>query len=245
MNPEQTGAAFQTTRWSLIGRLRDGPAGERRQLLDTLIELYWPPVFAYVRRGMNRDEAAETTQGFFSDVVLSRELFQSAEKPKGHLRTLLLTALKRFIVDQGRRAGACGRGGRAAHVSIECLDREEKFLATSLPERPEDAFGRRWASRLVELAASRCREHFRGSDKDRNWEAFEARILLPMTSMVAPVPYAQLAERLGFSTRKDAAAAVKYVRKRFQMVLRGVVADTVVDGVNPDDEYRDIIAILS
>ncbi len=218
--------------------------------MEALIRNYWPAVYAYLRRQAIRpEEAGETTQAFFVNVVLTRELFESAEQGRGRLRTLMCTALQRYLVDQRRRESVRQRGAGWALVESMTGDeegrrREEELLRGGAPGPAEAAFERRWALAQVEEALRRCREHFEGMGKERHWRAFEARVLRPVASMTAPPPLAELAGELRFGTAAEVAAAVQVVKKRLLMLLHGVVAETVEAGEDVETEVRGIARAL-
>lgn len=66
---------FATTRWSLVAAARDPAAPEARQALAELCELYWYPVYAYVRRrGHDHHRAQDLTQGFFARLLEKHDL---------------------------------------------------------------------------------------------------------------------------------------------------------------------------
>ena len=65
-----TGAAFfPVTRWSFISEAQG--KGERAALaMNELCTLYWPPVYAFVRRkGKSPADAEDITQGFFAELL--------------------------------------------------------------------------------------------------------------------------------------------------------------------------------
>ena len=41
---------FETTSWSLVLSARDGGSGVARDALDALCRVYWPPLYAHIRR---------------------------------------------------------------------------------------------------------------------------------------------------------------------------------------------------
>lgn len=220
--------------------LRVGSDDTRSEALGRLVELYWPPIYAYLRRsGLPSEDAAETTQAFFTDVVLQRKLFQRADAERGRLRTLLLTALRNYLRDGHRRHEA--RGGHG--MSLTDLQREEVVAPEIAQLNPEQAFDRRWAMATLEEALARSREHF--ASKPAHWKAFEARVLRPSIAAVEPPPLARVADELGFRTPADAASAVQVVRKRTAALLLEVVGETVADPEARDDEYRLVLALLT
>lgn len=230
---------FLTTRWTLLDELRAESPGRRRAALERLSTLYWPAVYAYLRHaGLGRDAAEEATQAFFVDVVVGRRLLETATPERGRLRTLILTALKRYKVDQHRRRKARGDGQILA-LDDGAVQRLEATISGACAE-PSEAFDRRWAAAQVDEALRRCRQRFERT-KATHWQAFEDRVVGPTVRMTTPTPLAELAERLGFRTGADAAAAVQVVKKRFEMTLREVIAETSEDSA---EEYRYLVGML-
>jgi DNA-directed RNA polymerase specialized sigma24 family protein len=239
---EQTYERFRTTTWTQIRALGEGDERQRQEALEALISRYWPPVYAHLRaRGQSRDAAAELTQAFFAEVVLDRGLFEKAEEQRGKLRSLILTALKRFQVDKHRRRTA--RGGDVT-IPLDALQLEDAKL-----DRPgdgvEQAFERRWAMGLFEEALRRCEAHFRDSGRAKHWELFENRILRPAITRNEPAPLAELAEPYGFASAALAAAAVQVVKRRVSALLREVVAETVDEEADVEGELAEVRRFLA
>ncbi|MFM9995578.1 MAG: RNA polymerase sigma factor [Phycisphaerales bacterium] len=239
---EESNAAFRTTRPTLLDGLHTGDDAARRGALDQLIRIYWPPVYAYLRRsGRGRDESAELTQAFFADVALRRDLFGRAAAERGKMRTLIIGALKHYLIDVLRRQRA--RGGPA--LPIADLEREERVVPDAATVPPDEAFDRRWALVVLEEAMARCREHFHATGKVGHWSVFEARVLAPSISNITPPPLAQLSASHGFRTPADAAAAVQVVKKRAAALLREVAGESACGPQDQDDEHRLVVAMLS
>ena len=97
--------AFDTTRWRLILAGHDDPA-RGRESLAYLCQAYRRPVLAFVRRrGYAPQDAEDLTQGFFESIV-ERRLDAIADPERGRFRTLLLTALNRYLVTADASANA-------------------------------------------------------------------------------------------------------------------------------------------
>jgi hypothetical protein len=238
-NLDRTGAVFTTTRWSLVGELCSEDHDARRAAASALARRYWPAVYAYLRRrGLGREPAAETTQGFFADVVLGRALLEGADPSRGKLRSLVLTALQNYVADVRRHEGARRRAETVAVLPQQRLADEERLLehSVSAQDAPDAAFYRRWWSVVVEEAQRRCRVHFCSTGKRAHWDAYEAHVLLPATTGLRPAPYSELGPRLGFRTPADAAAAVDYLKKRLRELIREVIAETLGEAESVEDE---------
>ena len=84
-----THAVFAKTSWTLIDAIRGGDDARRADAIEKLTTIYWPPVYAFIRRaGHSRDEAADLAQHFFTEKVLKRDLFVAADASRGKLRSL-------------------------------------------------------------------------------------------------------------------------------------------------------------
>ena len=109
---------FQTTHWSVVlAAGRDGDALSR-DAMAALYRVYWPPLYAFIRRrGYSRDDALDLIQEFFV-YMLDKRLVQNADPEKGRFRSYLLGALKHFLSANRRRANALKRGGGRAPLIV-------------------------------------------------------------------------------------------------------------------------------
>ncbi|MBL1218359.1 MAG: sigma-70 family RNA polymerase sigma factor [Planctomycetes bacterium] len=241
---ERTVATFQTTAWGQVAMLDGGTDDQRKTALQALIHRYWPPVYANLRvRGCNRDKASELTQAFFAEVILGRGLFERAARERGKLRTLILTALRRFEIDQYRRSVS-----RGEHMSVplESLTSEDDWMATHADgHSPDDLFDRRWALSILQEAINRCKQHYQKGDRSNHWNLFEARILQPAISDNPPRPLSDLIGEYEFRSEAAAAAAVQTVKRRMITLLHEVVAETVADDTLIDPEVGEVIRLLA
>ena len=74
--------------------------------LNELCQIYWHPVYSYIRSwGKSVTDAEDLTQGFFS-MILQKKSLSDVASEKGKLRTFLLVALKRFLANEHQRENA-------------------------------------------------------------------------------------------------------------------------------------------
>ena len=99
---KQPGRGFQTTQWSLIDRVRNEDSEGTRPALDELLRRYLPALRVHLRiRGAGGEHAVEDLlQGFVKSRILEANLVATASASRGKFRTLLLTSLDRYVVDQ-------------------------------------------------------------------------------------------------------------------------------------------------
>jgi len=229
-------AQFQTTDWSLVTLLRSPSDEDRRRALELIAERSRPPVVAYLlRTGLRQQDADDIAQGFFADVVMGRRLLDQADRRIGRLRSLILTALKRYRID------ALRRGARSpVNTSLE----RNPDAAPVSDERPDAVFDAEWAASLVAEAVRRCREHFCSHGREAHWRLFEMRELLPATNGLAKPALAEAAEACGFARPADAAAAVQTVKRRALAIFSEVIAETVADARDAEDERAALLGAL-
>lgn len=162
---------FQDTRWSLIEAAR-GESVRARAALESLCRAYRGPVLAYVRHSVpSASDAEDLTQAFFVH-FLERGWYAEADPQRGRFRALLLTALRRFLIDQHHREHAQKRHApQAGESSLE-------YLADP-GETPEEAFTRAWLGTVVENAMARLRDEWAAAGKREQFERLAPMLLEP------------------------------------------------------------------
>lgn len=225
--PPTTGAPrcrpeFPTTRWTLVTQVREAPAA-RQAALEELCELYWYPVYAFLRRrGHPRPDAEDLTQGFFVK-LLGDQTFEAAQAQRGRLRTFLLSSLERHLADHHRRQGAIKRGAGWRIIAFEELRAEERYTLEPADHwDPEKLFARTWTQLLLRQVREKLRDSFEETGRAGVFEALLPFLLLEE----APPSYREVADRLDASE-----AAVRLMvfraRNKFRELLRNEVAQTV------------------
>ncbi len=233
------------TRWSLVSRARgpeDSPA--RREALEELCHLYWFPLYAFARqKGNTPEDAEDATQGFFLE-ILEAELFSEADPVRGKLRTFLLFAFQRFLIDAHRFSKAAKRGGGFDRVLLDVEAAEERYQAEKLSgASPEVMFDREWALTILEKALNTLCDQYKTAGKEALLE--ELRPFLDLEAE-SPGRYDQLCFRTSM-TKSAARQAVHRLRDRFRELLRGMVADTLRDASEAaiDEELASLQKILT
>ena len=93
----------------LTARESDSP--DARQALSKLCEIYWLPLYAFIRRqGADYHEAQDLTQAFFEH-LLRRDWLDGVDPRKGRFRSFLLSALCNFLNNERQKEKTSKRGG--------------------------------------------------------------------------------------------------------------------------------------
>jgi RNA polymerase sigma-70 factor (ECF subfamily) len=224
------GAGFHSTRWSLVARVRDADRVTAQRALGELCEIYWHPLYAFLRgRGSREDEALDVVQAFCAQ-LLERGLGGAA--PAGPFRAYLLGALRHFADNHARHERAQKRGGGAATWSWDLA--EERYAAQPADHAsPERLFERRWALALLDRAATRVRDEYASKNRQTLFAALEPALL----GDPSQAPHAAIARTLG-STEGAVKVALHRLRARMRELIRDEVAQTLVDPAAIDDELR-------
>lgn len=234
------GASFLTTRWSMVVSAGNTHSPRSRESLAELCELYWRPVYTYVRRrGETAEDALDLTQEFFA-TLLEKNYVAAADPSRGRFRSFLLASVQHFLLNAWDRKRARKRGGGVWHESLDIAP-EEGFLRYEPPvhETPETLFERRWAVGLVQRVIERLRAEQARADKLGTFD-----LLLPlMCAERQEESYAEVAATLK-STPGAVRVAVHRLRRRLRSLLIAEIAETVSAPSDIDEELSYLMAVL-
>lgn len=230
---------FPVTRWSFISKAQgEGEAAARA--LNELCTLYWPPVYAFVRRkGKSPADAEDITQGFFAE-LLSRGSLDSVAEEKGRLRTFLLKAVTRHMINEQEKSGAIKRGGGMPPLSLDFDRAESGYIAEPGHSiTPELEFERQWALQLLDGALEEVRKDAERNHREALFEDLKGMISLDSTMAC----YEEIAARHGL-TEGAVKAAAHRLRQKFREVLRHAIAETVHSSDDIDDEIQHLFTVF-
>jgi RNA polymerase sigma-70 factor (ECF subfamily) len=213
-------ARFQPTLWSEVLKARDPSTPAAREALDRLIDLYWRPVYFFIRRkAYGVEDAKDLTQGFFTRLLESGTIGR-ADPARGRFRSYLLGALENFLRDELDR--------RHARKRERVLD----FGVAETQFRPEHSFERDWALLVLERAYVKLRaEHPRDAD-----------LLGGLRG--ASVSYEELARRIG-ATEGSVKVMVHRARQRMRQLLLNELRATLEDPADGESELADLFRAFS
>jgi RNA polymerase sigma-70 factor (ECF subfamily) len=237
---DQRRPVFATTRWSLVMLAGDKERAGSADALSSLCQLYWYPLYAFVRRqGHKPEDAADLTQGFFTR-FLERNDVAAARQERGRFRSYLLACMKHYLANEWDRTRAQKRGGGKSPVSIDAMVAEERYgLEPGHDLTPEKLFDRRWALTLLDRVLTDLRHDLSGKGKRHVFEQLKPFI----TNDGEADERRRAAEALKMSEGAFN-VALHRLRKRYRELLRKHIADTVRDEKDVDDEIRDLFAAL-
>jgi RNA polymerase sigma factor (sigma-70 family) len=235
---ESRAESFTSTRWTIVLEAGDSATASAHALsaLSELCQIYWRPLYAFLRRqGYGVEDAQDLTQGFFAHLIDTRA-YARADREKGRFRSFLLGALKYFLAHARDHDRAQKRGGRFVLVQLDnaALSEAETHAARCQNWSADGVFEREWAASLLRQALDRLAQEYAVAGKGALFEALKVHL---RASAAATVPYEEMARRLGRAAttlRSDVAR----LRARYRAILREEVSSTVADPRDVDGELR-------
>jgi RNA polymerase sigma factor (sigma-70 family) len=241
-NADSSGSErFRTTHWSLVVAAGRRSSPDARDALATLCQIYWYPLYAYIRRqGHSPNDAQDLTQEFFAR-LLEKNLTGKADRSRGKFRSYLLVSLHHFLAREWRSAGARKRGGARIALSLDLQAGESRYaLEPAHADTAEKIYERRWALTLLEQTLAKLRAEFASRGKLDLFEHLKPYL----GSDESTVPYRQIAAELG-KTEGAVKVAVHRLRQRCRELLRAEIAQTVSGPHEVDEELRDLFEAVA
>jgi RNA polymerase sigma-70 factor (ECF subfamily) len=227
------------TRWTLI-IAAGGSSGssEAHAALNQLCQLYWFPLYAFIRReGNDCHKAKDLTQDFLSH-VLETEFFKKIGGERGRFRSYLCESCRNFLKDDWRKGAAKKRGGGAAIISIDEQEAETRYDQLPKSEPSSDRiYDQAWAKTVVRRVLDKLQQEYCDKSQAPSYQAF-----LPyLVAEPDEVAYQDLIQRLN---RDKATLQVIWhrLRRRFGELLRKEITDIVEDPKDVAEELRHLLA---
>lgn len=241
---------FPVTRWTRVLAAR-GDSTEAKGALSDLCAAYYRPVRAFIvatTRDVDAATAEDLAQEFFVH-LLGECGIEGVEHGRGRFRSYLLGAVKHFLADWRDRESAEKRGGGKEIVSLDeaggpaTAGGTRRSLGSRIAdERAEvsDAyFDRQWALTLVERALGEVAKDYEEAGKGEQFAVLKGWL----TGDVVEKTQAEAATELGIS-EGAIKVAIHRLRKRFRVVLKREVAETLEDDAQVGEELAYLVEAL-
>jgi RNA polymerase sigma-70 factor (ECF subfamily) len=211
-----------------------------RRALAGLCEIYWYPLYAYVRRsGHSEADAQDLTQAFFAR-LLDKQDFRDVAPERGRFRSFLLASMKHFLLNQASFKRAIKRGGGEPTLSIEFDGAERRYQREPIADAtPETVFAQKWALTVIDRVLQRLRREAIAA----GWVAAFDRLKPSLTGDLPHGSYHTIGLELNL-TEGAVKVAVHRLRRRFRRLLRADIAATVINPADVDEEIRYLVRAL-
>jgi RNA polymerase sigma-70 factor (ECF subfamily) len=217
-------------------------AGPRPAMSD-LLRRYVPALRAHLlaRRAVAPQQVDDVVQSFISGKLLEAELLERADRTKGKFRTLLLTALDRFVISEHRRDQAEKRGAARTDSLETNLDARS---AASGDDRA-DAFDVAWARQILAETLRRMKEQCEADRRLDLWGVFQARVLRPTLEGGASADYDAVVTQYAYRSPTQLWNAVRTAKHLYARILRSVIAEYAPAPEDVDEELLDLRRICA
>lgn len=238
---QEGGASFATTHWSIVAQSALTDVPEAADALAKLCEMYWPPIYSFVRRrGYAPADAKDLTQAFF-EVFLRTKAYARTDPLHGKFRSFLLVSVRNFLSDNWDRDRAVKRGGDFQFVSLDQEAAEAFYDAANASDSTaEHLFELRWAKRLTAGALNSLREELQAEGKLTLFEQLKS--FLTGGSVIPSYDEASARTALPRATVKT---HVHRLRQRYREIVRHEIARTVSAPHEIDEELRYLCNVLA
>jgi RNA polymerase sigma factor (sigma-70 family) len=196
--PETAGntsqSRFPTTRYSAIATLRQGDAFEKHLAWESLVRMYWKPVYKYLRIKWHKSnaDAEDLTQGFFTSAI-EKNFFDSYDSGRARFRTFLRTCLDGYAANEAKAARSLKRGGGAIFVPFDFHQAEIELKQSQYS--PDEVFEKEWIRSLFSTALDEFRRSCEERGKMIQFQIFEKYDIEKDPS--TKISYAELSETFG------------------------------------------------
>jgi RNA polymerase sigma-70 factor (ECF subfamily) len=233
---------FQTTLWSevlLVGKEPNSSAG--RKALARLCEIYWYPVYGFIRRrGASVEDAQDLAQDFFEH-ILSSQFFSRANPEVGRFRNFLIGALCNHLAHAAEKKNSQRSGGRSEKIPIDAALAERLLCAEASAENdPTHAFDRSWANTLIARSMLELERELAEAGRQAAFSALKE--FLQRSAEVGE--YDAIARDLGM-TKGAVAAAAHRMSRRFGELVRQGVRETVASPEMAEEELKYLFSSIS
>lgn len=226
------GERFPVTRLSVLSRIREGGASERREAFDLLARAYWRPIYIYLRLRwrVEPSDAEDLTQGFLA-TAWAKHFFDDYDPQRARFRTFLRTCLDRFVHGQRKAERAVKRGGGAPVLSLDFVAAEGGVLRREpiAADDVETVFEQEFVRALFTGAVEQLRDELSARGREVVFTVFERYDLGPSDDLT----YAELARALDLPVTR-VTNHLHAARRRF----REVVLDRLRELSGSEDEFR-------
>jgi RNA polymerase sigma-70 factor (ECF subfamily) len=206
--------------------------------LERLCQIYWFPLYAFIRReGYDSHRAKDLTQDFLCQ-MLERGFFTKADIRRGRFRSFLCESCRNFLKDERRKWGAKKRGGGAGAISIEEQEAESRYdqLPKAEPS-PEKIYDQAWARTVVKRVFEKLKQEYHDKGQGQIYRVFVPYLVAEPDE----IAYQDMVQRL--DKDKGSLQVIWHrLRRRFGELIRKEIQDIVESPKDVAGEIRYLLA---
>lgn len=165
-HPARENGSLATTHWTVVLEAARQDSATGQTALAALCRTYWYPVYVFIRRGGRSPEDAEDLAQAFFERLVEKNWLTSVTREGGKFRSVLLKAVKHFLLNAHDHAQTLKRGGGRALISLDAEDPETRYRYEPVESvTPDVLFEQRLALQILEKAMERRRREYVNAEK--------------------------------------------------------------------------------
>jgi DNA-directed RNA polymerase specialized sigma24 family protein len=227
------------TSWTLISAARGGGEISSRAL-NEFSRRYYQPIQSYISAlCSDAEDAADLTQGFFTDVVISGRLLQGADQSLS-FRPYLKQSLRNYVISEQRRRAAQKRIPDWALGRPDEGPRGWDRLDLHTQAEAEVQFHTSWVRALLREGLERFEKLCRSRGHAQHFALFTRHYLSP----AAPAPsWKELGDELGLD-QKVARSRAQTAARHFGEVILSLLEEELGSPEQAKRELQTLIDLL-
>jgi RNA polymerase sigma factor (sigma-70 family) len=191
---------YPKTQLSVVLAAREDDPEIRRAAFETLITVYWRPVYSRLRMKWRAQpaDAEDLAQEFFAR-AMERGFLDKYDPDRARFRTFLRTCLDHFAANARRDERRLKRGGGATMLPLDFAGAERELAGAGLTSEDADSdawFDHEWVRSLFADAVDALRRASVGTPREIRFIVFERHDLHSAEDRDRP-SYRALGEELG------------------------------------------------
>ncbi len=231
----------ENTHWTLIFVAARDPLDTcAREALAHLCEIYWKPLYCFVRRqGNSPEDAEDLTQAFFQHFLDSHALAH-ADPAKGTFRSFLFQCLRNFMHNEWHKGQAQKRNPGSPILSFDAAAAETYYSLVPVDKAtPDKIYERDCAWSLVEQAIAKLRAAYEVKGKLALYEQLSPSLMGDRPAL----PYREIAKRLD-TTDSALRMETNRMRKELRRLLKQLLIPITDNQADIQSEFRALIQAL-
>ena len=165
---------------------------------------------------------------------------QTADPAKGRFRSLLLSTLERYLIDQIDKETAKKRIPKEKLVSLDIAENWDLPDVVS-ESSPDDSYNYGWVSALLDQILSQVQAKCREQDMEVHWNIFNDRVVRPIVEDAACPSLTEICRKYGIENEKKASNMTITVKRCLQAALKECILNTVTSEQEIGEELREIM----
>lgn len=230
---------FKSTILSLLRGI--SPENPNNSKLDEFCRLYSKPLLRYliISKKVLESDAEELLQDFWIAKLFDPNGLNLVEQylerlrsdPHFRFRSYLCRSVHNFYLDRMRKYNR----NPVRSLGDFAIDEGKSMLDPPSPGSEPDLFDKLWANHLLKKTIESVKDEINSKGQTKLWELFELLYLQPLATGGSSPSYAEITNKLGYETPKQAANAMQTVSRKFQRIFTEIVREFLPDSSSQSD----------